>query len=230
MPTLNTRSWRGSSETPISASTSASADRRRARACELVEALAHGGHRATSATTTCGLSPVVLSARSSAWWSRPSTRAVLQPSSSKRAAIPRASGRSRSGYRPSTAMRRRARAGRRAARPPSCCPRRARRRPTEQTTRAPSCRRASTASACRPRSAGRAPSEPLEISTPGRARGRGGSPAGVDGAEAGEALAVHEALRGQDGVVGGGAVALGEQEAVALGIVGGRGSTRRTRS
>ena len=55
MPTLNTRSWRGSSETPISASTM-----RRARIVverargALVEALAHGGHRATSATTTCG--------------------------------------------------------------------------------------------------------------------------------------------------------------------------------
>ncbi len=55
---------------------------------ELVEALSHRGHRSTSATTACGRSPVAVSARSSASWSRPSTRAALQPSSSKRAAMP----------------------------------------------------------------------------------------------------------------------------------------------
>ena len=53
-----------------------------------IEAIAHR-HRRTSATTAWGRSPCdAVSARSSSSWSRPSTRATLQPSSSKRAPIP----------------------------------------------------------------------------------------------------------------------------------------------
>src|SRR6266849_10622494 len=52
-----------------------------------VEALAHA-HRTISATTQRGCAATTASASSSASWSRPSTRAALQPSSSKRRSTP----------------------------------------------------------------------------------------------------------------------------------------------
>ena len=56
--------------------------------CESVEPLAHR-HLRTSATTTCGRSSCdTVSARSSSSWSRPSARATLHSSSSKRAPMP----------------------------------------------------------------------------------------------------------------------------------------------
>ena len=89
MPTLNTRSWRGQlggadlGEDDRGARIVVERARRRARrsACASWSSL----HLRDDHVRPRRRSP--LSARSSASWSRPSTRAALQPSSSKRAAI-----------------------------------------------------------------------------------------------------------------------------------------------
>ena len=214
---------RGSSETPISARTIAvRGSSSSARVASVVEALAHGGHRSTSAHDHVRpLAPVAVSARSSASWSRPSTRGrapalelearrdparpvvgrgVVVDHDRGEAAEPEPAGELH--RLPVAALVELGVADQADTRAPGA--------------RAPQAeRRAHRDGQAVPERAARDLHARDEQAIGVIAQRR------VEAAEAGQAVDVDEALGGQDRVVGGRAVALGEQEAVALGIVGG---------
>ena len=222
MPTLNTRSWRGSSETPISAS-----DDRRARVVverprgALVEALAHGGHRGHLGDDHVR----ALAGRAQ----RPLDRVVVAAVDARRAPALELEAR-RDPTRPVVGRRVVVDDDRGEA---------AEREPAGELDGLPVAALVELGVADQAEHA--RPPAPARLEAERRAHRDGQAVAEraardlhpghehvigvvaqrrVEVAEAGEVVDVDEALRGEDRVVGGRAVALGEQEAVALGIVG----------